>query len=614
MKPLSLEITGFRSFVQQQIFSFQVLPPGFYFVSGRNTTEPQLGANGAGKSSLFEALCWLFFGKTSTNLKASNIVTWGEKTCKVKLTFEDQATVNELIRTQSPNTLTLNGTTLSQENLEKIIRLDFTSFLYSILISQQGVKFFDLSPAEKMTMFSSIMGKTILQWDDWSDKCKKLFIDNENTLNKLKQESAHLQGQIQGSLSTTIENDLKAWEENRKDKIQQGKNLIQEFTKEVKDKKQDCIFMTKRQTRLAKEEQEKETKVTQLQKDLSKSEKELIQIQEETKAFVNDSARLDKELGKFKGIKNMCPYCGQKVTAQHIEREVKKLKAEQQEKTSCIVKNRGKQAGLERTVQTYKDQYEKLNYALKTAQKDLKFLETDIVRLNSYIHEYTEKIKTETETIKELQDQVNPYLELKKKNKRKIDFLNRRVMYTSYIIKETEQELEILSFWKKGFKEIRLMVIEDALKELELQINNNLQQLGMPDWQVVLDIEKETKRGTLSSGFTIKVLSPYNSELVPFEAWSGGEGQRLRLAGTMGLIDFIRSRRGLDWDIEIYDEPSQFLSEEGIDDLLEILNDRARSTQKRIFIVDQRSLHTRGEFSGIIEIIKEENGSRISGL
>jgi len=611
MKPLELEITGFRSFTQTQHFSFQDLPSGFYFVSGRNLFEPQLGANGAGKSSLFESLCWLFFGETSTNLKASNIVSWGSKSCMVKLTFEDDGITHELIRTQNPNKLTLDKTTVTQDELEKTIRLDFTSFLYSILISQQGIKFFDLSPSEKMTMFSSIMGNTILQWDDWSNKCKTLAIEIEGKINKLKQEIAHLQGQIQGSTLATIEQDSEEWENAIKDQIQTGETFIQELTTEIKDKKQKSLSITKTITKLEKEEQVQETKLTKLQTELIKSEKNLVQVQEETKAFVNDFNRLDKELGKFKGMNNTCPYCGQKVTAQHIEREVQKLKEEQQEKTSCIVKNRGKQAGLERSVQTYKEQYTKLNSALKLTQKDLDFTKTDLVHLESYIRECNEKIKTETASIKELQQRTNPYLELKKRNKRKIDFLNRRVMYTSYILKETEQDLEIVTFWKKGFKEIRLMVIEEALKELELQINNNIQQLGMPDWQIVLDIEKETKRGTLSSGFTIKVLSPYNSELVPFKSWSGGEGQRLRLAGTMGLIDFIHSRRGLDWDIEIYDEPSQFLSEEGIDDLLEILMDRARSTQKRIFIVDQRSLHTRGEFSGIIEITKDVDGSWI---
>lgn len=606
MKLQFLIIEGFKSFIQKQLFVFD-LNPGFYFVAGNNQVEPNLGSNGAGKSSLFDALCWVLFGKTSTNLKAGNVVPWGHKTCKVTLSFDNHV----LIRTQSPNTLTLDKQTITQEALEKGIGLDFTSFLYSILISQKGIKFFDLSPTEKMDVFSSIMENVVEKWTKYSEDCKSNSeIISENIIITEKDLSL-IQGQVQGLRTDSLEITIKEWEDQRLESIEKAEKMILEYQKEVEDKNKTVQLLTKQIEKLTQKNDKVDTEVNEAQLHYTNSVQILSNKEAEIKVTQNDINHLQTELDKFKGMKNTCPYCGQQVTEQHINKETKKLRDAILLNRSCVAKSTEDLKSLQDKVYNDTKTVKNTTETLKKGQKDLQEATTNKRLLENTIQEYKKTLNTNTKAYQELKEQVNPYLTIKEKNQRKIVFLNRRIMYLSLIINNLNQEKEILDFWKKGFKEIRLMVIEEAIKDLEIQINNNLQQLGLLDWEIVLDIERETKRGTTLGGFTVKVLSPYNTELVPFESWSGGEGQRLRLAGTLGLIDFIQDRKGIDWNIEIYDEPSQFLSEEGIEDLLENLNDRARSTQKIIFIVDQRSLHTRGEFSGMIEIVKDKDGSQI---
>jgi DNA repair exonuclease SbcCD ATPase subunit len=105
------------------------------------------------------------------------------------------------------------------------------------------------------------------------------------------------------------------------------------------------------------------------------------------------------------------------------------------------------------------------------------------------------------------------------------------------------------------------------------------------------------------------VKSPVNEELVPFDCWSGGEGQRIRIATTLGLSDFIESRRGTNWNILVLDEPTQFLSEQGISDLLKMLREKAKLKDISIYLIDHRDLNTYGLFSGKLEIIKTDKGS-----
>ena len=136
--------------------------------------------------------------------------------------------------------------------------------------------------------------------------------------------------------------------------------------------------------------------------------------------------------------------------------------------------------------------------------------------------------------------------------------------------------------------------------------------LGLSDWRVKLDVEREVNKGkSLKRGFSVIVQSPYNEGFVSFKCWGGGVSQRLRLAGTMGLIDLIRSRTGVECNIEIWDEPTKFLTSQGISDLLELLTDRASKNDKKIFFIDHRELSSYGGFAAIVTLIKEKDGSKI---
>ena len=81
--------------------------PGFYFVKGKNLKEPEMGSEGVGKSSLFDAVCWAFYGKTPKGFKASDIVSWSFDKKSTSVTV--QTNLGTLIREQSPNALLWQG-------------------------------------------------------------------------------------------------------------------------------------------------------------------------------------------------------------------------------------------------------------------------------------------------------------------------------------------------------------------------------------------------------------------------------------------------------------------------------------------------------------------------
>jgi DNA repair exonuclease SbcCD ATPase subunit len=600
MKLNKITLSHFRSFKEKQTFNISYYAPGLYYVTGQNTIEPSLGANASGKSSLFEALTWCLFGKISTNLKAGNVASWGigKSSSFVVCDFEE----GQVARQWNPNKLNWNGSVIEQLNLEKLLNINFDSFLYSVFISQFSAKFFDLAPADKMAVFSSIMEDVVEKWAILSDRAKKRVNDTSALLTMRERELSHVQGALEGLRGINYKEQIEKFETDREKAIHGIKEEITALEDEI-------VYLQEKikNIKIKLEVDERAYKiVTEAKNDLSNQ----ISGQEKTYAITQadyDSLVLHEtnllDLIK-KGEKVECPTCLQPVDPKLIADTIALNIGRKDKLRALELDTERALTVLKKELNSILNNEEELYNVIRDAKRDLLRIPKDIESKEGFIDELSNKLERKSK-------EANPYLSLEKSNNKKIKVYSRYKDYLQKEINLLQEDYEIFSFWTKGFKDIRLIAIENALKGFEVNINNELQKLGMPDWSVELSIEAETKSGSLKSGFTIIVKSPYHKEPVPFESFSGGEGQRLRLAGTLGLIDFIHSSRGSDWDIEIYDEPSQFLSEEGIKDLVETLYYRAATLNKRIFFIDQRNMKTFGEFKGIIKVVKEKGGSFI---
>lgn len=198
--------------------------------------------------------------------------------------------------------------------------------------------------------------------------------------------------------------------------------------------------------------------------------------------------------------------------------------------------------------------------------------------------------------------------------KAKIVAITKRQAALTKGVAALEQDHAAVSYWVGGFKRVRLFLVEETLRQLEVEVNNNMSSLGLTDWRIEFDVERENKSGGVTKGFTVMVYAPGHKEPVRFEAWSGGETQRLRLAGNLGLANLIMTRAGLRNSVEFYDEPSAHLSEEGVNDLLETLRQRAMDTGRKIWVVEHHSLDY-GEFAAVLTAVKSGEGTvlRLSG-
>jgi len=600
MKLKSICINGFRSFANPQELKLADVPPGLYLVAGNNALEESLEGNGAGKSSLFEAFYWSLFGKTSRNLKAGNIRTWGAKSCCVQAELEGQV----VYRQSNPNELTLNSIPIEQSALEKELHITPEVALNSFFFAQFSPFFLDLSTTARMEIYSTAL--QLEMWERKSDQAKDLAKTAAQGVQTLEVEHARLEEKASTLRGMDYSASIGAWEDQQKEKITRQETVLHAIDKEIGKMatKHDALVsnVAKAQRDYAKHEtavKAAREKSLSAQQAVTVTSTEVRTLNKHLSAATAESARFKKE------GKGTCVECGQEIGKEHAKKHAAHLLAVEKELTEQIV-SLGAQGVKAAKLQKQAEEEER---ALTEAAPPLKTLEAELQVLQNNLS-VSNKTKYSTAlAVAALKKEANPFRAQLEANKKAAKEVSEQAQKKKEELKELRTLQTRFEFWVKGFKDVRYQIMQESLVQLNAEANECLHQLGLTDWSLNFSVEKENKSGTVKRGFLCEVISPYTDEPMPWEVWSGGESQRLRLAAQMGVANLLCSRLGLEFDFEMWDEPSAWLSPGGIKDLLGVLKDRALRYGRRIFVADHRAYDF--DFDGVLRITKTEDGSQL---
>lgn len=603
----SIELTNFKCYVGEHSFEFPQ-QPGLYYLTGRNNFNTRLGANATGKSTIVDGINWCLYGKTSRGLRAGDIVSWGKKGCRVAVTFLVGEEEVEVVRTQSPNALSINGKPASQDEVNKLIRLNQEAFNCSVVLPQFGESFFDLAPAKKLEIFSQVMNL-----DYWLEKSKRADTKAGVLVNKIsiaEQTIAKAEGKLDSLRDHVKELSDKSavFAEQQAEAV---KGLETEITgkKRIGDAARASLVKTNKKVKKAESDLvEVKEALTEAASEFETIEKKFLNIVSDIKTNDRHANELNEEVTDLEQLKGtVCSKCKQVIDAKHTEDKqskligkINKLDAETSALNKQLKKLEGKRADLGQDVLELRNIRSEIEGEYSSFKNDAKNLQRDIAHTISLIDSLNENIA-------KMKTKENPFEAMIEQSKKQRARLKQDIKSTQEELDQLRTAHEAYSYWVSGFKRVRLFVIAEALTSLEVEVNNLLISLGLVGWKVTFDIERENKSGSVTKGFTVLIHSPKHEKPVKFESWSGGETQRLRLAGDLGLANLIMEQVGLDNQIEIIDEPTEHMSREGIDDLVETIHQRARDTRKQIWLVEHHSLNSTN-FSGMLTSIMDEKG------
>lgn len=603
----AVELTNFKCYYGDHIFEFPQ-EPGLYYLTGENKFNGRLGANACGKSSLIDAVEWCLYGKTSRGLRAGDVIAWGEKRCKVSVSLQLGEKEIEIVRTQSPNTLSINGTPASQEEVVSEIRLNQEAFACSVILPQFGDSFFDLTPTKKLEMFSQVM-----DLDYWLEKSKQAAIKVDSVggnIHRLEMLISKDENRLENAQDNLISYRKKADEYDER-----TANTVKALNKEIKVAEKALANADKKVDRFNKRLEKIQDEVEEIKEAIIEVSSLAEKASDRRSNFFADLKVNERHLREVSTslldlhdkAGTVCPECKQSIDPRHIDRQKKGLLKKQRELERIGEGIKAKLAKAEKRWNSYRRDINELR-ALKDETSNAHHEATSALRASMRgVIEAEDTIRKCSNEIAKAEDKTNPFDDLIEKAKSEIksakkNLKRQRVELDALLAKHTAY-----TYWVNGFKRVRLFVLEEALHGLEIEVNNLLVSLGLVDWKITFDVERENKSGGITKGFTVFVNSPKHDKPVKFEAWSGGETQRLRLAGDLGLANLIMEQAGFENTIEIIDEPSEHMSPEGILDLVETIHDRAISSGKQIWLVDHHTMDF-GNFAGTLVAKMDEDG------
>jgi DNA repair exonuclease SbcCD ATPase subunit len=603
----SIRIVRFRSFLQEAVLSFDDMGSGLYFLKGKNKSDVALGSNGAGKSSVIDSLMWCLYGKTVQGLKNPDIIPWsGKGKTEVEVVIFVDKTQYSIKRTVNPNLLTIDGVEAGQEYVSKLIGIPFEIIPYTIILGQRQPLFFDLTASEKLKLFSEVLD--LNRWEQRSNHASELVKNLEREILLAESEVASLENAQSQALAdlNALKQQSSQWEQQRAEQLSNAESKKSDLQKQI-----DSV-MAERDT-------------ADLQYDRALTELKALKpafdkLNAQEKPLAIESANLFRDLIEAKQKKQRLEGMLIRVVDEHCPTCLQPIKAKQKKDLEDTINEQLDNLNIQKMetqIANIKRRYDKILKVLQIQEEAKEQFEHDaeeardiLDRLHPKIANWQAEIKALDKAASENAEQDNPYQTQIQTLRRRKDQNKASIEQAKKTIATKTEYCERARFWVKGFKDIKLLQVEEILQELEITTNSMCEEFGLLNWQVKYDIERETKSKTIARGLNITILTPHNKNAVKWESWSGGEAQRLRLIGTLALGSVLLNHVGISTNLSVFDEPTESLSREGVQDLVELLSNYAKDTKKNVWMIDHHLIES-SHFIQTITVTKDKNGSII---
>ena len=603
-----LVLNNFRSFRGQHRIRLRTAP-GLYLIQGANEIDPSLGSNGAGKSSMLDIIPWVSYNRTSKGRRSHQIATWSEpKDVSGELGLLKNGAPFKIQRGYKPTELSLNGEFIEDSQLVKEIGLTSREFLSSIFFGQFSSMFFDLGAKEKLDFLSQLLG--LDYWADCSDKAgekkkslTKEFLEIENGISNLKARMVEVERS-----KNTYSSQLKEAKESKQD------DVAQELTKllaELEEGDEKHSILSEQLEVDAKVLKEVGDKYKEQERIKSKMQTQFNGASNERSALGRQMEMLKSNLSTLsRGAKEgVCPTCGQKIQSKaHLEGEKRKLEDDLSSLNSKLEDAKKKETGADSLLKSAEALLKKMQGSIDSAGAKIRKTEGEIKTLRATLAEKNKRLEVLKRQEKEREDRIQKLEEAFRKESLRLRDLGYQQEAKERKLNDFEAQIGMTEFWVRGFHHLRMRLLEEALQRFQVEATNALSSLGLPDWEFKCIIERETKSGNLNRAIRFMIQRP-EREAYDLDDESGGEIQRVRLAGAIGLSSVILERRGVNPGFEVWDEPTRHLSPEGIQDLLSFLSERAKKLGRGIYLIDHHSLDS-GKAEGTLLVTKDSKGSR----
>lgn len=543
-----------------------------------NNTNLIIGSNGAGKSTILDALTFVLFNKPFRKINKPQLVnTVNEKNCLVEIEFSSNNRDYLVRRGIKPNVfdIEVDGKLLdkrgddrdNQQTLEEnILKVNYKSFTQIVILgSSTFVPFMQLSAAHRREVIEDLLDIRVFSSMASIVKERVRTIRDELKVLELKKSSLKEKGQMQ---SKFIEDITKRGEENINKKREQIKKYLFE-------------------------QQELNSKNITIMGEIECLNKELEELQgagEELRKLGGLKGKIQQKIStlsknhKFFNDNTSCPTCTQAIDEDLRQSKLSELNAEGKELKAGFTE-------LEASIKKEEERESEFTNVSKYLLEHNKQLATNNSNVSN-INKNIANLETEVESIR---DSIENQDEAKAQLKDIAVKLRASMSEITALKVEQEKHKFVNDLLKDGG--VKTNIIRKYIPLINKHVNKYLQ---MMEFYINFNLDEE---------FNETVVSPIH-EKFSYSSFSEGEKMRIDLALLFTWREVARVRNSVNTNLLIMDEVfDSSLDGMGTEEFLKII--RYVIKDANIFIISHKSeLHER--FDSVLRFEKERGFSKLS--
>ena len=535
-----------------------------------------IGTNGAGKSTMLDALTFSLFNKPFRKINKSQLINaTNEKDCLVEVVFDLNGREYLVRRGIKPNIfeIDVDGTVMNKQaddrSMQKILeetilKVNYKSFTQIVILgSSTFVPFMQLSGSNRRDVIEDLLDIRIF-----------------SAMNHLIKENMRLLREKTKSL--TFKKD------NLKDKIQMQKSFIKELEDQGKnnisenEKKKDSLSDEISVLIIKTEELEDSVyKLTEKQKKLIGAGEKLLKLNN-LKGKISQKVSMITKEHKFFTDNVSCPTCTQPIEESFRLNRINDVQTKARE---------------------LKKGFEDLEESIKTEQdreRHFNNLSKEITKLNHDISQNNTHISIKQKQIRELESEIQTITERFKnrntENKKLVEFKS-NLKETMTDLSSVRDESLHYDFAYSLLKDdgVKTKIIKKYLPFINQQVNRYLQLM---DFYINFTLDEE---------FNETIKSPIHEDF-SYSSFSEGEKMRIDLALLFTWREVARVKNSVNTNLLIMDEVfDSSLDGFGTDEFMKIIRYIIKGAN--IFIISHKT-ELSDKFESVIKFDKVKGFSR----
>ena len=536
-----------------------------------------VGHNGAGKSTMLDAISFALFGKSHRNINKPQLLnSINQKACVVEVEFSIGNSEFKIVRGLKPNLFEIwkNGNMINQSSHAKeyqkileqnILKLNHKSFHQVVVLgSSSFIPFMQLPAGHRRDVIEDLLDINVFSK-------MNILLKEKNTI-------------------------LKDAIKDITYKLDISKNRIETQNKYIKDVKELTnanISKNKHEIQSSKEESEKLQSQNQelsaaIENAQGPVEEEVNRLHDKKQSLLQYTAQFRQQMSvvvkdaKFYEDNVTCPTCTQDISESLRQDKLTAAQSKAKELQSAMDRASAEGTAVEKSLDSVNEKVQEIRdkqTAIHTNNQTIARLQTRISELET---EISSSAVADLDQAK--QDLTNLMTEkdglMEEKLKLSDQYSYNGVM--AEMLKDTG---------------IKTKIIKQYLPVINKLVNQYLQVL---DFFVHFDLDES---------FHETIRSRHRDEFT-YDSFSEGEKQRIDLALLFTWRQIAKMKNSVATNLLILDETfDSSLDHDGVENLLKILNTLGDDTN--IFVISHKGEILDGKFNSKIEFVKEKNFSKI---